>query len=203
MYDSGLGGCELRSRTRNKHVQPTEEDRVKVEEVAGPQPVSLSVQETSVKTYPPAGARVHARGCAGSAARSTCPAGSPGRRAHRVLGDIPSAGCLGQPEDQFADLSVHRRVTGPVRVALFAGDETPVPGQQRGRRDQPIVAQLPGNSLAEAASTARCGHDSRGRPTWRRKTATSCRNTSSSATTDLLSLRAKTISHRNTPTMIK
>jgi len=49
-----------------------------------------------------------------------------------------------------------------------------------------------GSNRANAENTARSDQEGRGRPTWRRKTATSCRNTSSSAaTTDLL--RARTV----------
>ena len=40
-----------------------------------------------------------------------------------------------------------------------------------------------GSSRANADRTARSGHEGRGWPTWRRNTATSCRNTSSSAAT--------------------
>jgi sirohydrochlorin ferrochelatase len=58
-----------------------------------------------------------------------------------------------------------------------------------------------GSSRANAQSTARSGHEGRGRPTCRRKTATSCRNVSSSTMT-ADSLRARTASHRNRHTMI-
>jgi hypothetical protein len=59
-----------------------------------------------------------------------------------------------------------------------------------------------GNSRANAESTARSGHEGRGRPTCRRNTAASWRNVSSSAMT-ADSLRARTASHRNKHTMIR
>jgi hypothetical protein len=58
------------------------------------------------------------------------------------------------------------------------------------------------SSQANAARTARSRHEGRDRPPWRRSTATSCRNTSSSAAT-ADSLRARTTSHRNRQTMIR
>jgi hypothetical protein len=61
----------------------------------------------------------------------------------------------------------------------------PVPGQQRGRRDDPMPPHSPrGRAGTSADSIALSGHDKRGRPTYRRSsTATSWRSINSSATT--------------------
>src|SRR3954451_25111757 len=56
-----------------------------------------------------------------------------------------------------------------------------MPGQQGGRGDDPMPPQLAGKSADRAESTARSGQDRRGRPTWRRSTATSWRSTNNSA----------------------
>ena len=59
-----------------------------------------------------------------------------------------------------------------------------------------------GNDQVNADSTARPGHHSRGRPTWRRNTATSCRNTSSSAVM-AASLRPSSVSQPNIRTEVR
>src|SRR5258705_6432725 len=56
-------------------------------------------------------------------------------------------------------------------------DKATVPRQQRGRGDDAMLPKLPGQRAPGADSTARSGHDRRGRPTWRRSTATSWRST--------------------------
>jgi len=59
-----------------------------------------------------------------------------------------------------------------------------------------------GSSRARADRIARSGQVSRGRMTWRRSTATSCRSTSTSAITAVL-LPASNISHPSTRTVSK
>ena len=48
-----------------------------------------------------------------------------------------------------------RGAAGPVRVGPFPGDQAAVPGQQRGRGDEPVAAQRGGRSRARADRRAR------------------------------------------------
>src|SRR5437016_12975305 len=59
----------------------------------------------------------------------------------------------------------------PTWVGPFLLDQAPVPSQQRARRHDPAQAQMPGSSLAKAASTARSGQSGLRRATYRRSTS--------------------------------
>jgi hypothetical protein len=69
-----------------------------------------------------------------------------------------------------------------------------MPSQQRGRLHQEPAPDRPGSRRERPASTARSAQSHRGRVTCRRSTATSCRNTSSSASL-VAERRASSTSH--------
>ena len=81
-----------------------------------------------------------------------------------------------QANDEFAELVVDAGAAGRVRVGPLLGDQAAVPGQQGGR----------GRILARADRNARSDQDGRAGPSWRRRTATSCRSVSVSAINVLL-----------------
>src|SRR5258706_9326447 len=73
--------------------------------------------------------------------------------------------------DQGGDGRVDRRPTGPAGICPVAGDQPPMPTQDRGRGDEPVRLQRRGRSLTRAARTARSAQSSRGFGFWRRRTA--------------------------------
>ena len=90
----------------------------------------------------------------------------------------------GEPLDERRDLSTDRWASGPVRVGPFLSHQATMPSQDGAGRDQPVCLQPLGSCRISAASTARSAQSSRGRGLRRRRTATSCRSTSSSAFLD-------------------
>jgi hypothetical protein len=63
---------------------------------------------------------------------------------------MPAARVLpGQPENKVTYLVTDRRTSGPVRVCPMPADQPAVPGQQRGRGDDPMPPQLARKGLNE------------------------------------------------------
>jgi hypothetical protein len=188
---AGVGGHAEDVHTPGSHfhdkqyVQALEEDRVHVQEIAGQQAVSLSVQER-----PPGG--VHT---AGSRPVAPGPQDPPDRRLAEVVTEpgqfamhpaiSPGWVLLRKPQQhQVADL-----LAGPGRPGRFGYvhlhlirrrcQASEVPGvTSRWERNTAC------SSRASAARTARSAQSGFGRVTWRRSTVTSCLSIMISASLD-------------------
>jgi hypothetical protein len=104
-------------------------------------------------------------------------------------------------DDELADRGCRGRPPGtpPAGVVPFAGDQAPVPGQQRrrGHREH-LAAPVPRNQPGQCGKHNRSAGWQRIRPIWRRSTVFSCRRTSSSASLDT-SPRPRTIRQASRP----
>src|SRR5262249_44645267 len=108
-------------------------DRVKMEEIAGQQPLGLTARERA-----PRGVHLPGRRATAVGAQDPPPGGFTQlitqTEEFAVYSPISPPGILArEPGDHFTNLAVRRRAAWPVRVPPPACHQAPVPGQQRGR----------------------------------------------------------------------
>ena len=121
-------------------VEPAQGDGVEGEEVGGQQSGGLSAQEGPPSGVCSAWCRAEPGGGQDPADRARAHAVSePGEFALDAAVS-PGRILLGQAQHQVTDLVADRWAAGPVRIGPFPGDQAAVPGQQRGRGDDPVGA---------------------------------------------------------------
>lgn len=126
----------------DQHVQPPQHDGVDVEEVGRQQPGRLRFQEGPPAGVGLAGRRADPGGGEDPAdGAGADPMAEPDQFA--LHAPVSPAGILaGEPEDKVAYLVADGWPSGPVGVGPVPADQAAVPGQQRGRGDDPMPPQL-------------------------------------------------------------
>jgi hypothetical protein len=125
-----------------QHIKPAQKDRVEVEEVASQQHIGLGTQEC-----PPRGVHLPGRRATAVAAQDPphgrCTQLTAQTEDFAMYSPISPLGILAcESVDQLAGLLVRRWAAWLVRVPPPVGYQATVPGQQRGRSDQPVHPQL-------------------------------------------------------------
>ena len=101
---------------------------------------TLAPAEMSASSYPPRGAP--AQSCRRTGHGGWCRR-RPGAHQFSLDSPMPPARILaGQAEHEITYLTADARASRPVRIGPPPTDQTTVPGQQRGRCDNPMLAQL-------------------------------------------------------------
>ena len=138
-------------------VEAAQPDGVEMEEVGGQQPGCLGSQECAPLGVYPARRRAQVRG-------GQDPADGAGADVVSEAGELsldaavsPARVLPCQPDDQLAQLGTNAGATGRARVGPSLGDQAAVPGQQGGRRDEPVAAQFAGQDPGQGGQESPVG----------------------------------------------
>jgi hypothetical protein len=177
----------------DQHVEPPQCHGVDVEEVDSEGGGRLNVQELPPTRVAAAGRR---RGYPGP---FEDPADRRGGDPVTELAQLtlealvaPRGVVSGQPFDEQDDFFGQRWAAGAVRVGPLPRDEAAMPAQDRSRGDKPVVVQCLRQPSDQRGQDRPSAQSSRGLGLPRRSTATSCRNTSSSASFDAVERASST-----------
>jgi len=134
-------------------VQSLEPDGLHAEEVNGQHRAAVRAQELA-PTHAAPRANGSEAGVPEPGPHGGCRHGEP--KPLQLANDsliAPARILPGQPQDQFAEFRVERWATGPLRICPTLGNQAPMPGQQRLRRDDqrrpPSARQQPARGREE------------------------------------------------------